>query len=437
MLNERQAAELTRQLLEEAGQEWNRLEVFSRYYRGHHRWPYNPRNATNEFWTLAKRSITNLTPVVVHTVVERLYVDGYRPHENDNVDSESWRWWQNNGLDSRQKKLYTTVGINGYGYMLVLPGDNGPFMRPQSARTWYAKYRSTDDEYPMYAIRKNGDDESILLDDTHRYVLQRLPGKAWEVIETAEHGLGVCPLVRFENNWDIDTEQPIGEIEPVIPVQDRLNQTIFDLLVSQTYASAPQRYIAGLQTGDTDTSDLALALANRIWTFSDSDTQVGQLPPGDVNNLVQSIDNAIRVYGQISKVPPHYLLGEIVNISGDALVAADSTLSKKIEDRKTILGEAWESTLRLAAAAAGDEAAAADRSSQVIWRETDPRSIAQVVDALGKMVDQLHVPAQEVWPMIPGVTQQDVERWKKVQEEGDPLQQFQDELRRQIEGDDA
>ena len=54
----------------------------------------------------------------------------------------------------------------------------------------------------------------------------------------------------------------------------------------------------------------------------------------------------------------------------------------------------------------------ADPASQVRWRDTESRALAATVDALGKMASQLDIPVQELWERIPGVTQQDIERWK-------------------------
>jgi hypothetical protein len=66
----------------------------------------------------------------------------------------------------------------------------------------------------------------------------------------------------------------------------------------------------------------------------------------------------------------------------------------------------------------------ADTSAQVIWRDTEARSLASTVDALGKLVTMLGVPPQALWERIPGVTQQDVERWKGEAIVNDPLGQL-------------
>ena len=49
------------------------------------------------------------------------------------------------------------------------------------------------------------------------------------------------------------------------------------------------------------------------------------------------------------------------------------------------------------------------------------RAFGAIVDALGKLAAQLQIPPQMLWDRIPGVTRQDVNRWKAAQAEGDSL----------------
>jgi hypothetical protein len=53
------------------------------------------------------------------------------------------------------------------------------------------------------------------------------------------------------------------------------------------------------------------------------------------------------------------------------------------------------------------------------------------VDALGKAAQMLFVPPSALWGRIPGVEKTDVEDWKELAKEGDPVTKFQAELARQ------
>jgi hypothetical protein len=64
---------------------------------------------------------------------------------------------------------------------------------------------------------------------------------------------------------------------------------------------------------------------------------------------------------------------------------------------------------------------AQDDTAQVHWQDGTARSLAQTVDALGKMAALLDVPKQALWGRIPGVNQTDVQEWKELAQQGDAL----------------
>lgn len=432
MLTGEQASMQVDRILEQATIEWDRLAQFYDYHRGIQSPPYTPKTATIEFRTLVARSTTNLLPMVLETLVDRLYVDGFRPDPTQDTNSEAWAWWQANQMDARQKTLYEAVGKYGYAWVSVSESMAGaPVISPKSPRTWYCEMADPDDEWPTFAIRRNGS-QVTLADDEAYYTLTKIGNStSWGLAgKPRPHGMGVCPFVQYRNSWDLDG-WPVGEVERLIPVQDRLNQTVFDLLVAQTFAAAPQKYIAGLVADDDDS--LASALAKRVWTLDGADTKVGQLPGADLSHLVASIDNTLRVYGIVSQTPPNYLLGEMVNIAAEALVAADAALAMKVEDRKTLHGESHEKVFRLAGVAADSEQVASDMMSEVVWRQTDPRSFAATVDGLTKLAspEGLQVPPEELWTMIPGVTEQQAKRWAATRAQSDPFAELMRDLDRQ------
>ena len=126
-----------------------------------------------------------------------------------------------------------------------------------------------DDEWPTYAIEertirsaKGAVRVVYLYDDSNRYTLVgktatrgctgpartmgcstrcELPS-GLPTIE--EHGLGVCPVVRFLHDVDLDGEMDVsGDRGPLIPLQDQINTTTFNLLMAQQYAAFRQRWV--------------------------------------------------------------------------------------------------------------------------------------------------------------------------------------------------
>jgi hypothetical protein len=123
---------------------------------------------------------------------------------------------------------------------------------------------------------------------------------------------------------------------------------------------------------------------------------------------------SIRHLAAVSQTPPHYLLGQIANLSAEALTAAETALSRKVEEFKHSFGESWERVFRLAAEMEGEISSAEDFEGEVKWRDMENRSMAQAADALGKLGDNLGIPKRGLWPRVPGATARELELWEEL-----------------------
>ena len=424
MLEAGAANDLTADLLKSARPEWARLRKFVRYSRGRQELPWLPEGVDSEYRDIAVKSATNWIDLVIRSATEGLIVDGY----GDEPESDLWRLaWQVNGMDARQHALHRASGTLGYSYLMTLPSeDGGVWMRPAAATSVYADFDDAADEYPRFAVRevtpagKNKPGRWELYDDEARYLLTGQLGSA--DVEVLEHGVGVCPVT--EMRWSIDLlGHPMGEVEPVISVQDRIVDATFTLQMVAKYGAFPQRWIAGINPGeplrDADGEPLLDSVGNPIMPSikayidhiimaSEPDTKFGQFAAADLRQYVEALEAHIRHLAAITQTPPHYLLGSMVNLSAEALAAAESGLQRKIREKREVLGEGYEQAFRLAALMLGDEAAANDTASQVHWQDVESRSLAQTADALLKL-GQLGVPPKMLFQMIPGWTQADAE----------------------------
>jgi hypothetical protein len=232
--------------------------------------------------------------------------------------------------------------------------------------------------------------------------------------------MGVCPVVRFRNHEDLDDDSCLlGEVEPLMPLQDQIDATTFGLMVAQHFQAFKQRYIIGWTGLDENTA--AQTSASRLWSFEDTDVKVGEFGEVNLGGYLDSRTATTELLATISQTPPHHLLGKMINLSAEALAAAESGQRRKIAERETTWGESWEQALRLAASAEGTDVA---EDAEVRWRDTEARSLAATVDALGKLTQMLGVPAQELWERVPGVSQQDVDRWKATAASTDAFTQL-------------
>lgn len=452
-LSESEAAKTAVTLLAMREDEQRRLKKIAAYMQGRQDSVYVPKGARQEYRWLIKRAKVNILPLVVTVVAQSLFVDGYRPAKADK-NAKAWEYWQANRMDGRQHGLHRATLKYGIAYNLVLPGRMAdqpmPVITPKSPRRMTAFYEDpVDDEWPLLAVEVKTENVApgkarkvvhlydersrfMLVGDTDRPDKLQLDTGSGAVME---HGLGVCPVVRYLSGNDLDGDDSVrGEVEPLFDMQDQLNATTFNRMMAEQFAAFRQRYVSGMVVEDEDGRPRApfAAAVDRLWVSEDPDTKFGEFSQTDLSGYLKSTEETIRHIATVSQTPPHNLLGQMANLSAEALNAARDGLNSKVAEHKSTLGESHEQTMRLSSLAAGDRAGWEDSSAQVVWRDTESRSLAQTVDALGKLTQMLGVPPQVLWERIPGVTQQDVKRWQAAADKADALGQVGDMLNRQL-----
>lgn len=438
-LTNSQAIDAATELEKASRVEWARLRRFVRYARGKQKLPWLPDNAETEYRDIAQKSASNWLDLVIRAVAQGLYVDSYG---DASPDSPVWdRGWQANGMDARQHSLHRAVFTLGYSYLFEFPSDDGVWIRPEAATNVATEYADPGDEWPVRALRVITKQRWELYDDEARYTIT---GKdAVRKVAVAPHTLGYPPVVQMRSSLDL-LGTPMGEVEPVIPIQDRIVDATFTLQMVAKYGAFPQRWISGIDTSkpltDSDGNPVLDATGNPVFptikayvdhilTAVDPDTKFGQFAAANLEQYVSALEAHIRHLAAITQTPPHYLLGSLVNLSAEALAAAESGLQRKIREKRIVLGEGYEQALRLAALILGDEEAAMDTSSQVHWQDVESRSLAQTADALLKL-HQLGVPLPMLFRKIPGWTQQDSDEATEMIQDGGGI----DALVRRLEG---
>ncbi|MFE1361321.1 phage portal protein [Streptomyces harbinensis] len=410
--------------------EAGRLDPIHAAVRGSISGIYVPRKATQEYRNLVDQARFNVLPLVVSQLAQALYVDGYRS-SGEVENSPLWDTvWQPNRLDARQAGLYRAAIQYGTSYARVLPGAPAPQITPLSPRRCTALYEDPlTDEWPLYALVHRSGDRYAIYDDEQAYPVRLSESGPVLDGEARTHGLGVCPIVRFVDGYGDLDEGPAGKIEPLLPVQRQLNQTTYSLLMAQQYSAFRQRWVTGMTIEEDANGNPVEPFdvgVDRLLHAQDADTRFGEFGQTDLKGYLDSRDKALLYISSAAQIPPHNLIvgSGISNISAEALAALEAGHRQDIAEHQTSFGESIEQMLRLSAAAMGDAGAWADTSAQVVWRDTTPRSIGQVADALGKLAQMLDVPPRALWERIPGVTQTDLERWAAMASERDVMSEL-------------
>lgn len=467
-------------LIQEALQELNRrrpeLERYDRYARGVHEMPWLPKDADDEYKTLMSRAATNVIGLVVDASAQALRVDNFRragegllesadrstPADSGVQDGEAfgvdsgvsgradWEHWRTSRLESRQVALIRSACVMGVAFVATEKRPDGQVIsRPLSPLHTTALFDDpVSDVDPVAALHvlrypEGKRDGELLWWNTETVYRVRWArgseGSRFTVKESKPHGAHVCPVTRVPLYLDLEGECR-GLVEPLLIPQDRLNQSVGDLLVAESYTAWEVRTVAGaappvkmeraadgtmrpvLDADGKPIPDRA-EVSSRRWLFNrNPDVKYGHLPAGDLRPLIAAVELAMRHISAIAQVPPHYLLGEIANVSADGLTAAAVGLDRKNAELATLLGEGLERVFRVAADMRGDfDAREPVDYGEVVWADRSNQSIGAVADALGKFAQMLGVPSRALWTQIPGMTRAQLDEWTRLwrEEHGD------------------
>lgn len=425
-----------REMLEFRGQERQRLDTIRSYLRDdpdRRLWGL-PDAAPREVHQLARASRVNMLKYVVNARTQGLYVDGFRAPRADE-DAPPWDVWKRNRFNARQIGVHRGAISYGASFATVLPGDRAPVMRGVSPRHMTAVYPEDDDTWPLFALEQRRAGQWRLYDDEAVYVLsgddsdaRPLQLERWYRHNATFDGDPVTPVVRFRDTDDLD-DRVTGVVEPLMHLQDQINITTFGLLVAQHYGAFRQRYIIGWVAASEQ--EKLQASASKLWTFEDDNVQPGEFGQTSMDPYLSSREATLRHLSTVSQTPVNELTGQLINVSAEGLAASREAHRRAISENQMVLGEAHQQMLELAGEMSGQQV---DPNAEVTWQDTEGRSLAQVADALGKLVQNLGIPAQELWDRVPGASQTEVERWKAAAAEGDSMARLTSLLERQESG---
>lgn len=402
--------------------------------------PNRGQAGTEEYNDLGERSYTPWLPLIVTALVQTMFVEGVNLPDGDSDEIlDVWKVWKRNGWDAKQISLYRDQFTHGTAFGLSLPGTDPmtgqpmPVLEAVSARKMAAFYATESDEYPYFVIkaeryygeREWGWDVELIDETEVHYIACRGDGeqrKDWFYRDYSTHGTGVTPVSRYVNMIDLDG-RATSEIEPLIPIAKRIDQTEFDRLIVQRFGAWKVRYITGLvkpanMTEEQHVQGLLKLKVNDFLALEGEKTNVGTLDETQLDGFIKARDADIRDLSAVSQTPPHHMLGLASNMQPESLAAVNANLVNKSFERKVGTAQSHSRLLRCSAKQMGNRREMTAYEMKMRWKDTETRSLAQAADALGKLATQLKVPVEMLWRRIPDWSDFDSQEAKRLVESG-------------------
>ncbi len=377
------------------------IDILEQYHAGTHKLQFASPQFEQTFGELFAHLADNWMELVVSAAAERLGVTGFRFGDSSDADDAAWKIWQRNNMDAESSLAMTDAIKLGTSYAIVGADDDGKAIinidHPADAIT---------ESYPMQPrkirvglrrwVEADGTTVVLLATETTTY-RWTLKGSAYSRPVVTPNQLGVVPIVPIRNNPCTYRDQSgwrerrgVSDIDQVIGLNDAIDKLLMDMLVASEYAAFRQRYVTGMEipvdpsTGEPLVDQWKAAL-NRIWIAEDPATKFGEFEATNLENYTKAVAMVLQHLSAQTRTPPHYLIGQIVNASGDALKAAETGLVAKVRGKQIVFGDDWEDVMRLAFLVENDTARATDMNAETIWRDPETRSQAEVTDSVIKL----------------------------------------------------
>ena len=370
-------------------------------------------------------SYANWGELVVNAVAERLQVVGFS--WGDSSDA-AWALWKANSMNADAELVQTDAICTGRGYVLVQPDDSSPVgvtitaESPLEATVLYqpGNRRVRLAGYKRYLNPVDGHTTEVVI--TPEQIATWGPGVGDAVVEVNPAGtVGLIEVTAQPRTMG----PPRSELDPAIPVIDRIHTTIFNRLVASDFGAFRQIWATGVRLarqvvtttaadGTTSQSEVLVKPwnvgANQLLTNEDPAGKFGVFAGDPLTGYLAAVEQDIETMAGITQTPPYYLHGKLVNLSADAIKALEAGLVSKVHRRMLHIGESWEIVMRTALGLIGDPGAA-NVEGEVVWKDPETRSLAQLSDALTKLAT-IGVPQQELWRRL-GASPQEIEQWEQ------------------------
>ncbi|WP_017616378.1 phage portal protein [Nocardiopsis salina] len=418
------AVALTEALEAELSSRWGRISTHQAYYKGRQPLKF----ASEEFRKYHGERYAgfsdNWVQVVADSPVERLTVTGVTPSGDDVADDESWRVWQANGLDADSQLGFLGSVVSGRSYALVWgdPDDEEtPVVTFEDASSCIVAYEPGSRRRRRAALRRWQDgatEMAVLYLPDQVWKLERPLVKqqksanlaqadeeiaSWEPRDTGTepnpqpNPMGVVPVVELPNR-PLLADEPISDVSGVVAMQDAINLLWSQLFTASDYASFPQRIVLGAEMPKVPVLDsrgevvgerpvdLERFAIDRVLWIDGENVQTSEWSAANLSAYTEVIEVAVGHIAAQTRTPQHYLVGRMANLSGDALIAAETGLVKRTEEKQLWFGQALREVFALVALAQGrTDKARALRAGRVMWADAESRSHAQLTDALVKL----------------------------------------------------
>lgn len=362
-------------------------DLLYQYYRGDHPLRYSTERLRKAFDKIGTFFAQNWIAVVVDTVLDRINLNGFdydtgeKKSDKEDPDVETTKtpqqefledMWDDFNMELLADDVHEAASVTGEGYIIAWKEEttedlgNGTaedksvidvfYNDPRMCHVFYDPYRPTDKRYAAKLWVDSEGYPCMIL-----YYPDRLEHyKSISKIKTGQLSLGNASSFRPDPEYGEDGVEPneygiipvfhfkagrtsgkreIGKSE--ISLQDAINKLFADMMVSSEFTTWTQRVIIS----QADPGDLKNTAGSNWWIPAGDGkgegSKVLELGAKSLDNYLEAMDKLSQALAIISRTPKHYLMLVGAAPSGDALLAMEAPLVKKVQKRISSYEVEW------------------------------------------------------------------------------------------------
>lgn len=439
---------------DELKRRWAAIRDYRAYYAGDQPAFLTPRQKEylGPLLTESEHSfVFNVCKPVVDTLRERIMLQGLSGQDatGEALADRISDWWERSGLDALQITVHRRTLRDGASYLIISWDEQERMPRWSSNHAYDGAegvtfHRDPETNEPLVAVKYWQVDNPLSEAHGRRRRTVYLPDRILRYQEDPAGRYGWSPLDPKEgppSQWWTDTMKeggrPLGlacvefrnpggvsELSDIMGPQNAVNKAYLDLQAAAD-AAGFQRIVISYTGGempvvaddeDSTADDLTIGPGMALELFNGSTANV--LPPGDLNQLINTLRTNISAVSAVSRTPQYYLWphGGSEVPSGEALKQLESALEARANERTTLFGPSWVTALRLGARlyrAMGSADVDPEGAVRAQWDSVSVRN--EFIDGqVAKTHKDLGVPEEALWSSKLGYSQDEVESFKRM-----------------------
>ena len=369
-----------------------RYDKLWRYYDNEAPLVYTSERLREVFSGLDARFTENWCAVVVDSVLDRMELRTPNISGNDAASAQLAAIWEQTGLADDEYTVHEDVAVTGESFVIAWPDDDDMLQAfHNDARLCHAEYDSENPRRLRFAAKWWNTDGgfvrlTLYYPDRLEYYISKREYKTGEEPSArafepygdepvAVNPYGQIPVFHFRSN----RRKVKSQLANAWPVQDMVNKTLADMMVAAEFGAFPQRYVISM----AGVKGLKAA-PNSIWDLVAGEdgtqgTTAGQFDAMPLSNYLEAINKLTADIGIITRTPRHYFFVQGGDPSGEALIAMEAPLTKKVDRLEATLIPTWRDLAAFLLALEGSAARPQDIVAEYLPGETvQPRTQAEI-----------------------------------------------------------